>query len=115
MLAFCLSSAPQLSGTRQVCLTHYKWGCLSPPHSLALALTLSFLLLPSAHSLSPFSHAHGQHRLIYFSFLSPHSLPFSASTTYLTPLPHALNKLNSILFHHVSGPSGGRDESAWAS
>ena len=28
--------------------------------------------------------------------------------------PHALNKLYSILYRCVSGPSGGRDASAWA-
>jgi hypothetical protein len=48
LLAFSLDSTPQLPGYSQVCLTHYKRGCLPPPHSLFLALTLS----PCSCSLS---------------------------------------------------------------
>jgi hypothetical protein len=50
---------------------------------------------------------------LYFSNLSL-SLPLSASTTLLTLLPHALNKLYSILYCHVAGPSGQRGGLAWA-
>ena len=72
--------------------------------------------------------------LCFFSPFSPHSLPLSlhvlmaslySSTSLsfsaflclyypLNSLPHALNKLYSILYHCVAGPSGGKDASAWA-
>jgi hypothetical protein len=44
MLAFLLSSAPQLPGKSQVSLTHYKRGCLPPP--LSLVLFSSIALFP---------------------------------------------------------------------
>ena len=74
LLAFCLSSTPQLPGNDHVCLTHYKRGCLPASHSLALALSSNPFL-----SLSP--HAHGQPLLFYFSTLF---LPVSAFITLLT-------------------------------
>jgi hypothetical protein len=46
------------------------------------------------------------------------SLSLSAFLCLYCPLnspPHALNKLYSILYHHVANPSGGRDASVWAS
>ena len=102
-----LSSAPQLLGNSQVCLTHYKRGCLPPPLSLALA-HFSF----SLPSLSPF--------LSPLSMCSwPTSTPLRSLSLFLTlclslnsPC-HALNKLYSILYCHVAGTSGGRDASAW--
>jgi hypothetical protein len=46
LLAFCLNFAPQLPGNSQVCLTHYKWGCLPPPLSLILTFLLPLCSLP---------------------------------------------------------------------
>jgi hypothetical protein len=104
VLAFCLSSAPQLHGNSQVCLTHYKRGCLPPPLWL---VPLLFLLQLSSHPPPPTC-----------SWLASTSL-FSHSTCLclyypLDSLPHALNKLYSILCCPVAGPSGGKDTSAWA-
>ena len=90
MLAFCLNSTPQLPGNSKVGLIHFYRGCLSPPPSLTLA---SLLLLSLALALPfpiPFP-SHSLHVLMamagfYFTTLS-FSLPFSASTTLLTPLP----------------------------
>ena len=119
MLAYCLSSAPQLPGNSQLCLTHYKGGCSAPhPFSLALAYLRSAL---SSHPFSP---------------LSPHSPPHSlsksswpASTSVLSPpspspflcLYYPLNSppmpwINFILYYGVMwlSTSGGRDASAWA-
>jgi hypothetical protein len=42
LLALLLGSVQQLPGNSQVCLTHYKRGCLPPP----LSLTLLFSLTP---------------------------------------------------------------------
>jgi hypothetical protein len=94
LLAFCLSSAPQLPDNSQVCLTHYKRGCLPPPVSLALAF--------SPHSLYP-----------------PFTCSWLASTSLFLPLSpllclyyllnfprHALNKLYSILYHLWLVPQG---------
>jgi hypothetical protein len=89
---------PQLPGNSQVGLAHYKRGYLPPPFSLA-SLTL-ILLLPTCPPLSiPFPPLHRVMASLYFSPLS-FSLPFSASTTLLTPLPcHALNKPYSMIYH----------------
>ena len=52
-----LGFTPQLPSNSQVCLTHYKRGCLPPPHSLALfSSPLALVPLPSPHPLFlPFS------------------------------------------------------------
>ena len=96
VLAFCLSSTPQLPDNSQVGLVYYKTGCLPPP--LTLLLLLSCLLAPCSPSLPiPFPH------------LSTWSWP--ASTSLLSPFlclyyplnspPHTLNKLYSILYHSI--------------
>ena len=93
LLVFCLNSTPTIPGSSQVCstpqlpgnsqvgLAHYKRGCLAPPLSLT-HLPLSCLLPPCAPPLPipffPFS---------MWSWPLIYSLPFSASTTLLTPLP----------------------------
>ena len=74
---------PQLPGSSQVGLAHYKRGCLPPPLSLSYSL-VSLILLPSCclASLLP---------LVPLLCLSPHSLtPLStwswpASTSLLSP------------------------------
>ena len=100
----------QLPSNNQVGLTHYKRGCLPPPPSLDLLLSsfsLPFLgssLPPSPISFSLSPCVHGQPLLLY-------SLPLSAFLCLYYPLnspPHALNKLYSILYCHVAGPSGGK-------
>jgi hypothetical protein len=89
-----VSSAPHLPINSQVCLTHYKRGCLLPPHTLGLAVSFLLPLFP----LLPFP-------------LFP--IPFP---TYYSPntLPHALNELYSILYHCVVSSSWGMEASAWA-
>ena len=98
---------PQLPSNSHVGLTHYKRGCLPPPRSLA-SCPLASPLSPFPSPLSP--HGHGLPLLLY-------SLPLSAFLCLYYPLnslPHALNKLYSILYRCVAGPSGGRDALAWA-
>jgi len=112
LLAFCLSSASQLPGNSQVCLTHYKRGC-SPPPTLSCSLTFLLPLYSVLFFLPSF-----------FPFPCPFSTcSWSASTPLLSPFPpplsaflclyyllisppHALNKLYSILYHHVAGHLG---------
>ena len=62
LLAFCLSSTPQIPGNSQAGLTHYKRGCLPPPPSLAPPL-FPFLSL-SLHVLMAMA-------CLYFPTLSP--------------------------------------------
>jgi hypothetical protein len=81
-LAFSLGSAPLLPGNSQVCLTHYKRSCWTPPCSLALLL--SYPLPP--HSLSP--SLHGWPLLL-----------LSLSAFFLTPLP--IPGINSILDYTI--------------
>jgi hypothetical protein len=96
------------TGNSQVCLTQYKRSCLSPALSLLLSL---HPLVPFPLSLfPPSSRAHGQPLLFYSLFLSA----FLCLYYPLNSPPHALNKLYSILYHTVAGPSGGRYTSAWA-
>jgi hypothetical protein len=80
---------------------------LPPPPSLAL------LLLSCPLGLFPSPSLHMVMAGLYFSTLS-FSLPFSASTTLLTPLP--MPWINSILYYTLIWLilSGGRDASAWA-
>ena len=86
-LAFCLGSIPQLPGNSQVCLTHYKKGCLP-----LLSLLLSCILYPA---LSPCPFLLSLHSplpsllyvLIADLLLYSLSLPFSVSTTVSTPFP----------------------------
>ena len=76
---------PTLPLNSQVSLTYYKRDCLPPPHSLVLLLLAFFPLFPLCpHYLS--ASLHVVMAGLYFSTLS-FSLPFSASTTLLTPLP----------------------------
>ena len=76
VLAFCLSSTPQLPDNSQVGLVYYKTGCLPPP--LTLLLLLSCLLAPCSPSL------HISSPLFLYSLLLS---DFAASTTLLSPLP----------------------------
>ena len=94
---------PQLPGNSQAGLAHYKRGCLPPPPSLTL-LPLTFLLPLSPHSLLP------------SLYVVMAGLYFSTFSLYypLNSPPHDLNKLYSILYCPVAGPSGGRDALAWA-
>lgn len=101
LLAFCLSSTPQLPGCP------YKRGCLEP----LLALLLLFCSCLPAPTLIPFPNPHVLMAGLYSS------TPLLLSLLLYYPLnspPHALNKLYSILYSHVAGLSGGRDASAWA-
>ena len=87
-----------------------KRASCAPPLSLTLLSPL--LLIPtcplSAHSLFPLSlNGHGLLSFLY-SLLSV----FLCLSYPLNSSPHALNKLYSILYHHVAGLSGGRDASA---
>jgi hypothetical protein len=98
LLAFCLSSTPQLPGNSQVCLTHYKRGCLT---SCSCSCSV-FLPLPH---LSP-------HQLLFtcswpasISLLLFSSLSLCLYYPLNSPL-HALNKLYSILYHHVPQAEG---------
>ena len=81
MLAFYLGSATQLPGNSQVCLTHYKRGCLPPPLSLALLPLLQLftpsLLIPLS---TPSPCAHGWLLFLYSSacFLSLHFTQISS-------------------------------------
>ena len=111
--AFSLNSTPLLPGNSQACSSlplpgnsqggqaHYKRGRLPPPPSLVLLLScFSLALLGSSlpHSLPPLSKCQP---LLLYSF----SLPFSASTTLITPFP--MSQINySILYHHSAGSSG---------
>jgi hypothetical protein len=127
-LAFSLG---QLPGNSQLCLTHYKRGCLSPPLSCSLPLALA------PHPFSP--HSPSLSLLIdslYSSSLSL-SLSFSLSLSAFlsTPLPMPIlyyilyytilyytilytilhyTIYYTILYYPVAGTSGGRDASAWA-
>jgi len=109
LLAFCLAPPLQLPGNSQVCLTHYKRGCLP-----LLSLLLSCSSLPAVSPLSPvsspfFPHAHD---CLYFS--STLLLLFLCPTTLSTPLQ--MPWINSILYYTLMWlvPQGGRDVSAWA-
>jgi hypothetical protein len=105
LLAFCLGSAPQLPGNSQMCLTHYKRGCLPPPLSLLFLLFLLDPALPSPDFSPPLS--------ILVAGL--YSLSLSLSLL-LSQLPsHAPNKLYSILYFCVANSLGERDASEWAS
>jgi hypothetical protein len=102
MLAFCLISAPQLPDNGQVCLIHYKMGCLLPQLCLDLVSCFHcpfdpspFLCIP----LTPLSLcAYSQPLFLYFSLFSL-SLTFSVSTTLLSPL--TMPRINSILFYTI--------------
>jgi hypothetical protein len=83
-----------------VCLTHYKRCCL--PLLLTLALFSSPPAPPpSLLSPSPFSP-------------SAYGWPLLPLCLSLNCPSHALNKLYSILYHGVAGPSEGRDATAQA-
>jgi hypothetical protein len=101
VLAFCLSSTPQLPGNSKVGLTHYKRGCLPLLALLLLSCSCSSLLascpLPSS-----------------LSFPSLPLSPFLCLYYLLNSPPYGLNKLYSILYCGVAGPSGGGDALAWA-
>jgi hypothetical protein len=119
-LAFC--AAPQLPSNSQMCLTHYKRGCLPPLLSLALLSSCSRSVLspltPSLHipwlASTPLPSPSLYPPLPFLSF-SPLSLPPSVSIILLTSFPHALNKVYFILYCPVAGPSGGMDISAMGS
>ena len=114
VLAFCLSSAPQLPGNGQVCLTHYKRGCLPPPPSCSLASLLSLCPLSPSPSLPIHPTTTTCHGSSLFS--STLSLCFSLSLLPLNSPPHALNKLFYTILSVVwLCGSGGKDTSAWAS
>ena len=89
LLGFWLSSNPQLPGNSQVGLAYYKEGYSTSPLSLtSLTSLLSFshsqpLSYPLLGSTPP---THVVMAGFCFSTLF-FSLPFSASTTILTPLP----------------------------
>ena len=92
LLAFCLGSAPQLPGNSQVCLTHYKRGCLPPLLSCLLAPALSSCPTPppphSPHlSLSLHMLMASLYSSTLFLSLSLFLSSFSDSTTLSTPLP----------------------------
>jgi len=107
---------------------------LLAPSSLSLLLSCSypcplvpFLPIPFHPLLSMCSWPASTPLPFYFSpspspsyssslFLPPYSLFLSLPLPYylLNSLPHALNKLYSILYHPVTDPSGGRDVSEWA-
>ena len=85
LLAFCLSSTPQLPGNSQMCLTHYNRDWQSPPFFLAFLLCVLSILF--SLSLLPLSL---QKLMTDFYFSTPPlSLfqPFSVSSTISTPLP----------------------------
>jgi hypothetical protein len=95
LLAFLLGSTPQLPGNSQVCLIHYKRGCVPSPHSLPLFPFCPFSLPPPPPSLFTFS----------WSASTPLSACLSVTLSLLFCLyslfnfpPHALNKLYSILY-----------------
>jgi hypothetical protein len=98
LLAFLLGSAPQLPGNSQVYPTHYKRGCLPPPHSLLLFscfYSFSHTLLPlcpfSLHS-PPLLTLHVFMANLYSFTLTPPTLSLSYP---LNSPPHALNKFYS--------------------
>jgi hypothetical protein len=99
LLAFCLSSTPQLPGK---VLPTYKWGCLLPLPSLVLLLPFpscsDSVLLPLPPP-SPFPSPLSLHVLmagLYSS--SPLLLPTFLCLDYpLNSPPNALNKLCTIL------------------
>jgi hypothetical protein len=95
MLAFCLSSTPQLPGNSKVGLAHYKRGCLLTPPSYFFLLSCPLGLFPSPLA-SPSLHM--VMASLYFSTLAL-SLPFSASITLLTLLP--MPWVYSILYYTV--------------
>jgi hypothetical protein len=103
LLAFCLNSTPivtwQQPGRPD---PHYKGDCLLClfPHLLFLSCSFGLLLPSSPPPLPP--------------SLSTCSLPFSDSTTLLTPLPMPWINSYSILYWRVTGSSGGMDALAWA-
>ena len=104
-------SSLQLPGNSQVGLTHYKRGCLAPPFSLASLVSLTLLLLLAPHSLPPLNPCgHGQPLFLYSLLLSA----FLCLYYSLNSPPPALNKLYSILYSPVTGPSGRRDGLTWA-
>ena len=108
MLGFCLSSTPQLPGNSQLCpspllpgnslvgLVHYKRGCLPLPlpYSLSLSFSLaqSWAPLPSS-PLPPLSTWSWPPLLLYSLLLSA----FLCLSYPLSPPPHDLNRLSSIL------------------
>jgi hypothetical protein len=100
-LVFCLDStptatwqqpgiaSPQSTGNNQVGLAHHQRGCLPPLSSLTLLLLPLSLSLVLLHLLFPHSLPQTFHAAmagLYFSTLSL-SLPFSTSTTLMSPLP----------------------------
>jgi hypothetical protein len=100
LFASSMSSAPQLPGNSQVCLTHYQKG-----HLLLCLLVHSCLsLFPSPISL---------HVLMAGLYLSTSLSAFLYLYYPLNSPPLALNKQYSILYLPLAGPSGGRDASAW--
>jgi hypothetical protein len=85
MLAFLLGSTPQLPGNNQVCLTHYKRGCLPPLLSCSLTL---FLLCPFSPLSPPPPSTCSWPASLYSYFLPPPpSFPFSVSSHPSTPRP----------------------------
>jgi hypothetical protein len=91
---FSLGSIPGLPGNNQVCLTHYKRGCLPPPHSLAL------LLCPLAPmpTLSPLPSLLSLHMLRARLYSS--SLCLCLSLSYVRPA------LEEFCFRLQSGNQG---------
>ena len=93
LLAFCLSSAPQLPGNSQLCLIHSKRGCLPPPLSSSSSSCSCLPLCPLTPSLPcPPLRLHLLMAGLYSSYL----LSLSAFLCLYYPLnspPHALNRL----------------------
>jgi hypothetical protein len=69
-LSFRLGSAPQLPGNNQMCLIHYKRGCLPPLHSLLLA-SCSSLPIP----LHTHTHTHPSLRGKGCLSMGPYTIP----------------------------------------
>ena len=111
VLAFCLSSAPQLPGNSQVGLTHYKRGCLLS--LLALLVSCFSLALSQLPTTTTTCSWEASSLLLYFSTLSLSLSALLCLSYALNFSLHALNKLYSILYRRVAGPSGGRDALAW--
>ena len=109
LLAFCLSSEPH--------------GCLATARYARLTIKgavcplCSLLLLPSCYCsvLSPLPPLSTCSWPVSTSLFLCSVSAFLCLYYPLSSPPHVPNKLYSILYNHVAGPSGGRDVSAWAS